>query len=340
MNWFKRTLAGLAIAGFSFLASVSPALAIAVPTTNPTISWVYAYENYIELTDQIYFVRWNWPYTTGTFPTGYPTETGQNGILVRLLTGAGVELGATSPVVYFQNGWGEQIAAIYFSAAQVTALGMSWSGAYSISVEGNPLLTWTGGARPTAVNSTIQYQAAPSTVAVTDALLTTQLPAWALNLEQTWNATLTSSSEGVIYLNEYGDAYFNGLMPSLHAQLPNIFGSSLSHMTATSAAKGTTYADNLRAGIAGTIFDLTPAASMIGLPMTLLLSVIYSGLCAWVIYKICRWMGTTKYMTILAIPLIIGGGVLGVLAMIVPILAGLFGGLSFIYSMWFEQGSV
>lgn len=329
----RRFLIAGGVAVASFLAMVMPATAISAPSTTPLVQMANAYENWRETGDQIYFIRWNWTYGS-SYPTGYPTETGRQSVIVRLMNGT-TELANSAPITYFQYGWGMQMVAIYFTAADAP----TWGSAYTVVVEGNPAMSWTA-SRPVSAAYDVVWQATPVDVATTDAEVGAYIPMWAFTLEQEWNATLTTPNNSVYYLNEYGDAYFSSIVPYLRAQCPNIFDASMVSATAPDNNKGTSYADTQRGGIIGTILDLTPLTDIIGLPMTLILAFLYSGLCLWGVWKMDVWLGTYKYTALLCVPLIIGGAVLGALYMIIPILMALAGGLMFIYSMWFEPAQM
>ncbi len=325
--WVRRLSLGVVVALICATSIITPLLAIDVPDGNPTITSIYAYEHYLETGDQLYIIGYNWPYT-GTFPTDYPTETASQAVICRLLNGA-TELANTSPVRYFTNGWGTGYMAIYFSAATAPA----WNGVYTVKIEGDPLLSWSS-TIPVVTSTAITWQTAPVSVAATQLELTGLIPNLASTLEIVWDITLTSSANGVTYLSSYGDAYFTAVIPGLHAAIPNAFGDTLIAVTPQGNNKGTAYADSLRAGITGTIFDLGGISGLVGLPATLILSAIYTAGCLFLLYKIAVWQNTAKYMVLEGVPFAIVGGVIGVYPMIVPIVIALGAGILFLTSIF------
>lgn len=178
----KRVLPALIAIIVLLIAALPVSAQVPYPDIRFTIDQIEVYANYLELGDQLYII-------TATIDN---TDTPDLGVdqtyIVRLLNG-GVELGTATFYPYFDNGYSQGIASIYFSAATAPA----WMGAYDVQVTGNPALDWTD---PTATHSVLyalSYDAGLGTYT-----------------DQTTEANNATANDMDIWTTEVGDAYYFG----------------------------------------------------------------------------------------------------------------------------------
>ncbi len=149
--------------------------------------------------------------------------------LVRLMDGA-VELGAKAPFPYSTLGYEEGLTSIYFSAADVLAAGMGWGPVtgYTIKLQGNPALTWVGGAAPSTETSAFVLWFDDGTVGGTEERMTISLRLLAMQLENAWGVDLIESFTGVLKLTVAGEYYFEEVIDNLRDICPDLFSTLVS----------------------------------------------------------------------------------------------------------------
>ena len=211
-----------ALIAVTFIPITPTSASIASPDTL-TISSVNVYRNSIELLDQLYLITGTINYTVN--PAG---ENAYDLFLIRLMDGA-TELKATAPYAFFDDGFDYFVIGMYFSAAEVTALGIGWGvgTGYSVKIEGNPGADWTASPPPSVVIGTFDQWYDGTTVSNTTVNLTLKMRTLALATENTWGVTLTELLAGVRKFNATGEDYFTTTIPDLRLMTPELFSQSL-----------------------------------------------------------------------------------------------------------------
>lgn len=312
-------LAILTVAQLVFF--VSPVFAtIALPTTI-AVTQVDVFQGCLEATDQLYFITY-----TVDYGGSNPATPISDNYLVRLMNGAS-ELRAVAPFAYYDDGYGKGAAAIYFSAADVASKGMTWNNAgYSINLEGNPSVSWTGGVPPKVTSTVFDNWYASKGGYLSGTIL-----AVASALEITWSVDLVQTTGNGTTLTTYGEDYFTNVIPNLAQMAPDIFEGSGSQAPIPGNRTHTqTYLTQLKNMWVGTHFDFSSGAPMLGIPASFIgagLWLVFMGLIMYIITRAC---GNYRPAVPVMIPMVIFGGVLGFLSLLVAIvMTAIFGVITF-----------
>lgn len=296
----------------------SPALATDDPD-GLTIDSVYAYRHCLEAGDQLYVVEYTIDYSI----SGNPAENATQTYLVRLMDGT-TELGSVAPYAYFDDGYGKGYVALYFSAVDALTKGMiSWPDTYTMRLEGNPMLTWSGGAPTVTSTSSFDSWSSSSGVSATRNELTARVLYMADQLEQNWGINMIDTSSAGSYLATYGENYFTNVIPGLQQMAPGAFAGSMLNPDWSKKTYSQDYAQDLADNAVGTPFDLSSIATALGLSTMWLSSILFIVVAGVVIYAICRWSNSTKPALVLSIPFVIIGALLGLIPLIIAIAFGL-----------------
>jgi hypothetical protein len=116
---------------------------------------------------------------------------------------------------------------MYFTASQVTALGLTWSGTYTMRMDGNPTASWDSGTIPSASASpsaNFHWQTSTNQNQ-TSIYVTNYILSEAQILTTKWNSayyvlyqnTTTSGTK----LSSTGQSYFSNVVPDLSLIAPN-----------------------------------------------------------------------------------------------------------------------
>ncbi len=233
-----RAVAAAAIALLSLAAPV-----LADPDAPDTLEVVDAVvlQDLLEADDFCVFVHYNILYD----PTAEPTDSARDLFLIRLMDGA-TELGVVSPYPYYNDGYDQGIAALYFDAA--TAL--TWEEPYTIEVRGSPF-AWATPPSTSLVLVESLYSGVNGQSENQDVLYD-----WAIDaleaLETNWSVTLLESSEEGMILDETGQTYMTGAVPGLQALCPQLFWIKSESMDVEPRTWGTAQADLYAARFDGT----------------------------------------------------------------------------------------
>jgi hypothetical protein len=198
-----------------------PLSALAVtadPDSSPTISQIHVNRNVVETGDMVFTAFYEIPYATP------PTLSADQTFFFRLMDTVGTtELGSVTPFAYsgYHYGYGKGITALYFSAAQVTALSLIWSSAYIMQIAENP----SQFATPLKWNTTV---AAGDYVTFTDASLNQvdlaqQIYTIGNPLGVVFNKSLFTAVGSTEVLTADGETYFRGAINGLQSMAPALF---------------------------------------------------------------------------------------------------------------------
>lgn len=298
-------------------------LAIALPTSY-SIDSIEAYRHVVEQNDQLYVIKYEINYAV------LPTESAQESWLVRLMDGAN-ELGVTSPFAYHTNGYGKGIATIYFSANSTPA----WAGAYSVRLEGNPLLVWAGGVPPSTSSAIFAKWSTSTSISSTSTELRLRILYLANELTTSWSTNLTELSNGVTVLSASGEYYFESLFPVLRTVCPQLFGSVSVNPIKDVRTQNLSAANANDSQLIGTIFDFTPLANALHLSREWTTGIIWTifwfAICVGIVWK----LEATRIALFLFGFMEVAGAISGWMGMIVGGMIGDFGALCIVYGfMW------
>jgi len=304
-----------------------------------TINSVYAYQHCLEDDDQLYIVDYTVSYDDGNPATeDNPDENITEAYIVRLMNGA-VELGSTAPYAYYDEGYGRGIASIYFTATEVTDLSITWEGAYTMELTGNPTLAW-GGAIPSTSVGTFDLWSSSASQGATENELGARVLYFADLLELAWSVDLIESGATGSWLTSYGEDYFTNSIDSLQTLCPNIFSASLSSPVYPERdTHPPAYATTLRGAIVGTPLDLSAVAAIAGLPTIWFTTFIFIGIMAVAAFGIGKASGSMKPAVIVLASLVPVGVLIGWLDLVVAILMGFAAIVAVAYVFFFEKSS-
>lgn len=222
---------------------VSNAFAINPPDTL-TLDSINAYQSVIETNDQLFLAKFTIAYST------YPTDaTANDAFLFRMFDSTAVEINSIALYAnpYFNDGFGQGVVAIYFTADECASLGLTWTEVHSFYIASNPTLsTWNGTATTPAT--------AVTTWSTTSSAITTRVAYLAGILQSAWGVNLIDSGT----LTIYGQNYFISTIPYIRSMAPTLFTSYV--LPAEEYRERTftlTYAATLRNQWIGTWLDLT-----------------------------------------------------------------------------------
>jgi len=304
-----------------------------------TINSVYAYQHCLEDDDQLYIVDYTVSYDDGNPATDdNPDENVTEAYIIRLMDGV-AELGSTTPYAYYDEGYGRGIASIYFTAAEVVSGGITWEGAYTMELTGNPTLTWVGDPPSTSVG-TFDLWSSSTSQGATEAELGARVLYFADMLALAWSVDLIESSGLGSWLTSYGEDYFTNSIENLQTICPNIFSAGLVNPVYPERdTHAPTYATALRGAIVGTPLDLSAVASIAGLPTIWFTTFIFIGIMAVAAFGIGKASGSMKPAVIVLASLVPVGVLIGWLDLVVAILMGFAAIVAVAYVFFFEKSS-
>jgi len=229
------------------------------PDSTPAIESFNVYRNLLETGDWLLIIYANIPYTA--LPDTPVTQT----FLWRLIDVDGVtELGDTVGSAFHDDGYGYNVYSMYWSAAEITALGMVWGTSYTVRLSGNPAVFDT----PPTYNYTIAAgDYSPLTVtADVQGELAARILTIAADLDNKWGVpvapSLLEEAEAGTVLSIYGEAFFRGAIFGVQALAPAIFSVIIRNLDVVDRTWTDNYSVNLTAQWGGTWIDTAQAAGM------------------------------------------------------------------------------
>lgn len=262
--------------------------AIASPTTFSIYS-VEAYRHYEELNDILIVAHFICDYAVN------PTEGNLSDLFIARFMDGGTEFSAVSPYSYYDSGYSVGVVAIYYTAAEVTALGITWGDAtYTFEMIGNPTLVWTAGAPPSAPYTGITWLDY-STVAASGVALTSRVRYLAQQIEVIWSVDLIELIGGVNKFTDYGDTYFTAVIPNLRTQCPSLYEAVMYAPSLPERPDTMTAANTRESALDGTRFDMGSMAVALGVPKIVARSIVWIILSAVAIIVVCMRLNAQKY---------------------------------------------
>lgn len=228
------------------LIAACPVVAAEPQPDSMVIREIVAYQNANESGDQLYIVTYE--------ITGNYTQNADQMFIFRIREGT-TELDHTTPFPFYNQGYGSGIVAFYFEPAEVP----TWEGDISVEIIGNPLIDWEGTIPSTALDY-ITWNT--GTIDETHDLIGATILYLATILGQEWGIELVTTIQGITSLTSAGASYFQVVIPFALDMVPAVFGSYTftPDFPIDPKPPSNSYADDLLDGVAGTVFDVRPAA--------------------------------------------------------------------------------
>jgi hypothetical protein len=198
------------------------AFAVPIYATDPpddiTIYSSKVVRNTVETGDMFFCFHWNLDYTA------FPTEAASQTFSFRLYSAdLSTLLAASTPYVYINNGYGQGVSGFYFSAAEVTSLGLVWGTGYIINVAASPAYFTT---LPEPYYYTV---AAGDYCSDTDQVVNKwEMKLYILSIcdllhiaypTVVWSGTVDTGT----VLSDIGELYFRGALPGISVISPTLF---------------------------------------------------------------------------------------------------------------------
>jgi len=331
MKKFTKLLSALVLALIALLLLSTPALAIAEPTSGPTIESVHVYRHCLEQDDTLIVVQYYLDYAD---PPGNPTETINQAFLGRFMDGTS-ELDNVAPYAYYDKGYDHGVFSMYLGASEAPA----WEGSYSVRFEGNPLLSWPGDP-PSATTTTLNWHST-TTKAATELLLTSQIMSIANALSNYWSVALVTETASGPKLSGYGQQYFVNAIPNLRTICPGAFPASVEAPIYEPAVYTQAYRDTLLSRLDGTMLGnaLVGLAGWTTIPLTVVKAILWFILMLMVAYFASIATKDLRVATFLMLPLIPLGNLLGMLSLTFTIVGTLFCVLAIGYALFYKPSA-
>jgi len=184
-----------------------------VPDTLEIVD-VYVVRDLLEEDDFFVAVHYNIDYSV----TGEPTQTAEDLFVIRLLSDDGAEqLGAVSPYPFYNTGYSQGLAGLYFDSDE----SLSWGTSYIVNIAGNP--AWYGTPPTISYSLTGGDYSGLDGQAANQAALATFLIGVFEDLETNWSTTLLERTDVGTVLDETGQTYASAAVPGLQALCPDIY---------------------------------------------------------------------------------------------------------------------
>lgn len=230
------------------------------PDSPPSVEQFNVWRNARETGDMLFLIYANIPYAT--LPDLPVTQT----FIWRLFdTDDTTEFGSTVGYAYNDDGYGYNVYSLYFSAAEVTALGLVWGTTYTVRLSGNPAAFDT----PPVYNyglSASDYSTLTVTASV-QAEIAVRILELAADLDTKWGLaavySLLTENETSTVLSIYGEAFFRGAIFGLQAFAPSVFSIVIRIIDVEDRTWDPEYAGNLTSQYNATWVDTAQAAGQV-----------------------------------------------------------------------------
>lgn len=229
-----------------FIVSSIPVLASIASPDILQIQDVQVYENGRESGDQLWLITYYNHYETE------PDESADELFILRLLDDEGSEITSTKPYAFYNGGYDLGVMAFYLDANDAP----EYEASLTVQLTGDPLADWTGDVPLTTTNG-ITWTTGET--AAIQQIISTQIIVLASELEQAWITAMITTTQGTTILSDTGAAYFLRVVPYLRTLAPYALGQyTFTPDFPTEDVTDNDYADELEAGIDGTILDISP----------------------------------------------------------------------------------
>jgi hypothetical protein len=230
-----------------FILSAVPVFAIANPDTPPTLERINVYRNLVATGDMCMIWEANIPYATT------PAFKVSDAFTWRMIALDGVTiLGTTTGFAYHDDGYGYNVYSMYWSPADIAALGIVWGTAYTLRLSGNPVVFTI----PPSYNYTVAGYTTHTTSSDNKTALSDNIILIANDLNTHWGLTvttyLTTEADTGTVLSIYGEAVFRGSIYGVQAMAPGAFSYVIADIDVTDRTWGSNYTTNLSNQYSGT----------------------------------------------------------------------------------------
>jgi hypothetical protein len=322
-----------------------PAYAISPSPTTLQVNQVDVYENCLETGDMLFWIDYTVQYSS------VPTELISTTYIVRLINSStGLDIRDDVPYPFFNSGYSEGLAAIYFSKADVTSLGITFqpsTNLYYIVISGNPTANWVGG---TTIPSSQHYESvnflwkSSTTIGQNQSIITPDLLAFGNKLDSYWNNLATyqlviPTVNGGYLITSQGQQYFSAMLPNLSLLVPNglLTPANSALILVTTHPVSTPFAKSIGSDYAGSTLDLTNAANALHIGGMWLGIILTLGICLFVIMHGTKEVNSYKPFIILTLPLLYVFTRIGWFPMPLTVGLALFSAFSLWYSFFYEK---
>lgn len=249
----KKLLAAIIVSVMVVLCLPFTARAIEEPDTPPQINATYIFQFNDGSIGML--VEYYLDYSS------LPAETATEAYLVVLYNlDTSTQIKAVAPYTFVDSGYGINLAWLYFTADEVTAHGLSYTGNYESWLVGNPMLSW---------NATV-----PKTIGVMDEWIAIapnmglglKILYYAGVLEDAWSIDMVSATSLGNKLTTVGESYFENVIPNVRTLAPLAFSSLTTSPSYTKISYKTDFGATVTSGsgnITGSPVTLTPGVNTI-----------------------------------------------------------------------------
>lgn len=292
-----------------FLFTVPVSASVPQPTLLE-IQEISVYENTRESGDQLYIVQY--------YISQNSTYNANQLYIFRLFDESDDELASTTPYPYYNQGYGMGVVAFYLDSTEAP----TWETAVYVTVIGNPLADWDGGI-PSTTMAIIDWNTGEESEM--QAAASGKILELAATLTIYWGTEMTTVTQGITVLTDYGANYFLQVIPYLSDVAPYVLGQYVFSPDYPIDPKppSNTYADTLVDGIRGTIFDVTPTARSWGVDRGLLTAFLWYAAAIFFVIMLIRKKGLTKGAMLIVWPFVVAGSWFGI-PLMVAILGSFF----------------
>lgn len=298
---------------FAILLVLTLTVPVAASVPQPTtfeIQGIEAFENTQEDDDQLYLVQYYISVNT--------TYNAQQLFIFRLFDEDDNEIANARPYPYNNSGFGMGVVSFYVEAEEAP----DWQSGVYVKVVGNPLIDWDG-ATPSVSSSIITWNT--GTQSEMQIAASGKILSLASQLTIYWGEQMTTTTQGVTVLTDYGAVYFLNVVPYLGTVAPYCLGqyTFTPDYPIDEKPAPDDYAEWLETSIEGTVFDLGPVARARGWDANTLRTGFYYTFVIGLFVLLIMKKKLNKGTMLLFWPFVVAGAFFGV-PLSVTIIAGFF----------------
>jgi len=335
----KKIVAAALLTIALILSFALPVSAQITATFTTSVKSCFVARNTIEAGDMTYIFHYDL-HTTDPLPTTPATYS----FMFRLYDTDGVTLLAMSvpfSYQYLSYGYQEGVSSFYFTAAEVTALGLAWEDAVKLNIAGSPAYFTTLPAAYTYTVQAVDYCASTDQTdnqnAVKDYILTVSDP---LEISATAVIALKGSTDSGTCLTTTGEYYFRGAVLGIQAISPQLFYVQYYVPEPTDMgydlAQRTVYTNRL----AGTDIEtgVTNTGALLGMTGANFLVLAFGIIClALIIFLTYKGWGVEPGLNASGLILMGGGLLFGRSLFDATLIFTLLGGIFIFFSLWLKR---
>jgi len=307
----RRLILSILGATLCLLIFAVPVAASVEQPTTLEIQEISAYENTREDGDQLYLVQY--------YIAENSTYNANQLFIFRLFDEDDNELTHTTPFPYYNQGYGMGVVGFYVDTDDAP----DWASGVYVKIQGNPLIDWAGGTAPSTTMAIIDWNTGDQ--ADMQAAASGKILNLASELTIYWGTAMTTVTQGVTVLTDYGANYFIQVVPYISEVAPYVLGQYTFIPDYPIDAKPATddYADSLIDAISGTLFDISPTAESWGMDTGVLTAFLWYLAAVGFVIALIMKKGLKKGAMLIVWPFVVAGSFFGV-PLMVAIMASFF----------------